>query len=184
MKSEQGKIGQNNNPVGFTNNWNESRSNHNLFSERYTDFTNIVNQNDASHTAAEILTSNIERNDVSNLFFSERNINHIKMFLYKLLRDKNGYYISVENQSNNDLIVTMRGVYLMHGKNLPTNTDKQVIELNYIVISDIYPRMVSNIKHYLSYVRENGSQPLPHAHPQNLSNAGTKTNRSITDVFL
>lgn len=182
--SEYGQIGQNNNPVGFSNNWNTARSRQNLFSERYSDYTNIVNQNDASHTSAEVLTSNIEKNEVSNLFFSERNINHLKFLLAKMLREKNNYHISPESQSNNDLIVVMRGVYLSHSKNLPTDIDKQVIELNYISFADIYPRMVSNIKQYLSYIRESGSQPLPLPTPQYISNAGTKTNRSVTDTFL
>jgi hypothetical protein len=179
-----GQIGQNNNPVGFTNNWNTERSRENLFSHRYTDYTNITNQTDSSHTSAEILTSTTERNPVSDMFFSERNINHLKVLLAKMLREKNGYNITPESQSNNDLIVVMRGVYLSHSKNLPVGIPEQVIELNYITITDIYPRMVSNIKHYLSYIRESGSQPLPLEVPQYISRAGTKTNRSITDIFL
>ena len=182
--SEYGQIGQNNNPIGFSNNWNTARSRQNLFSHKYSDFTNIVNQNDSSHTSAEILTSQMERNPVSDMFFSQRNINHLKFLLAKMLREKNSYNISPEAQSNNDLIVVMRGIYLSHSKNLPNEISEQVIELNYITISDVYPRMVSNIKHYLSYIRESGSQPLPFAVPDYISSAGTKTNRSVTDIFL
>ena len=184
LQHQFGKIGQNNNPTGFTNNWNESRSYQNLFIDKYNDYATSTNQNDVSNTNREVLTSCVERTPVSDLYFSERNINHMKYLLARLIKDQTKYEISPASQSNAELTVVMRGVFLTHAKHLPNNIEKQVIELNYITLMDLYPRTISNIRQYLTYTRDHGSMPLPMAPPQHMSSAGTRSNRSITDVFI
>lgn len=169
---------------GFTNNWLTERSNKNLFRDKYSDFNFYKEDNSNNITYRDILKTIQERCPVSDLFFSKLNLNHLKVLICRLVKSQAGYVISPQSQSDNELLTIMRAIYLEHGKNLPENVEEQVGELNRIVLYDVVPRVISSIKQHLSYRRDHGAQPLPMDRPSYDSSAGTKSNRSITSLFI
>ena len=174
-----GLVGQDNNPTGFTNNWLTERSHENLFAKKYSDYElHTTNKNALNNTYSKNITNNIiENTPLSNYFFGITNINHIKVLLSKIIKQKTNYSITPSAQSTEEILTVMRSIYLTNSKNDTKQIKDQIIDLNYAVILDLYPRTVSNIKHYLLYIRDHGSRPLPMEHPKHMSNAGMKANR-------
>jgi len=187
-------INNNNSKTGFTNNFLEERHADKLFTERYPDFPlydekrkNMnVYSTDTNDTYRDILKTIQERSPLSDLFFSKLNINHIKYLICKLVytRSNNLYKIDPESQSDNEILTIMRAYYLQNAKHISTGIEEQVGELNLKVLLDIVPRVISKIQQELSYQRDHGSMPLPLEVPKCVSNAGTKSNRSVTDLFV
>jgi len=186
MNNNFGQIGQDNNPTGFTNNFLESRSYNNLFTHSYGDYKLNESKIQEGQNYSNILSTIIQDTPVSKIFFSSNNINHLKYLLCRIIKQKNNYELSPQAQSTKEFLIVMRSIYLQNAKHLDDKIKEQIIELNYAVLMDLYPRTVSNIQHYLSYIRDHGSRPLPMNHPKNVSRAGTKTygNVSITDKFV
>lgn len=172
-------------PTGFTNNWLAERHSDKLFSTRYADFPLYDQDNSqGDSTYRDILKTIQVRTPVSDFFFSIRNVNHIKYLLAKLIRDRHGYSISPEAQSTNEILIVMRSIFLQNALHLPDKIKEQVAQLNFDVINDIFPRMVSKIQMQLTYQRDQGSQPLPMERAVNVSSAGTRSNRSVSDLFI
>ena len=179
----QGLIGQDNNPTGFTNTWLEERSHKNLFIKKYKDFS-LFEEDKNKNNATNIVSNMFENVPLSNVFFSDKNINHIKILLCNIIKNKNGYIITPESQSSNEILTVMRSIYLVNTKNFKDNLAQQLKELNYMVLMDIYPRTLVNIRHYLSYIKDHGSRPLMLSQPQYVGKAGTRTNRGFFDKML
>lgn len=180
-------INDSNSNSSFT--WNVLSERHadKLFSERYNDFPLYdENKQAPNNTYRDILKPILERNPVSDAFFSDINLKHLKYLTCKLVYQRSGnlYRLDPASQSDNELLIIMRAYYLQNSKNLPNNIKEQVAELNLKIILDVVPRVLSRVKQELAYQRDQGSMPLPLPVPQNVSNAGTKSNRSVTDLFI
>uniref|UniRef100_A0A6C0H7H1 Minor capsid protein P8 central region domain-containing protein n=1 Tax=viral metagenome TaxID=1070528 RepID=A0A6C0H7H1_9ZZZZ len=130
------------------------------------------------------------------LFFSEQNIqniqNIIRMLVYKEMNQV------IDNQSTNELLVIMRSIFLEYSAHPPlidagTPEDqkqklfgmytREVSRLNEIVINEIVPKIVSQLQQYLDYLRDASTQPYQMETPQNVSIAGERQYRSVTQVL-
>ena len=63
----------------------------------------------------------------------------------------------IDEQNNMELAILMRSIYLQHSKNLNCQFKKQIKELNDIVVDAIIPGLMSNIKQYITYLRDKSS---------------------------
>lgn len=131
------------------------------------------------------------------LFFSSDNINNIqkliRMYIFKEMKE------IVDNQSNNDLMIIMRSIFLTYSEHpMPiddsmSDTEKnqllksytiEVNRLNQIVIDTCIPLVASQLQQYLTYLHD-ASTPLHIMDkPVNTSVSGTKSYRSQTQVLL
>ena len=187
-------LAEHNNPTGFTNNFLESRNNTHLFEESYGDFPTYnehrngpnVYSGTTNNSYRNVLKNTLERDTVSDMFFSHKNMQFLKTFICNMVYKQSGgrYSITAEAQSDNALIDVMVPIYEAQGKHLPDNFLGQVAELNYQVVLLLVPRTLTNIQQNLSYQRDQSQQPLPMDMPQYVSQTGTKSNRSITSRFV
>ncbi len=187
-------LGEDHNPTGFTNNFLESRSNTHLFEESYNDFPTYTEHRAGSNVYSgvdnnsyrDVLKATLERDTVSDMFFSHKNMQFLKTFVCNAVYKQSGglYKITPEAQSDNALIDIMTPIYEAHGKHLPDRFLEQVAELNYQVVLLLVPRTLSNIQQNLSYQRDQSQQPLPMDRPQYMSQSGTKSNHSETSRFI
>lgn len=133
---------------------------------------------------------------LTQMFFSETNINNIQNLLRLLVFRETKYVIS--NQSSTELLIIMRSIFLEYSAHPPLINDKmtlserkqvlkmyreEVSRLNEIVINYIVPKVVSQLQQYISYLEDASSQPYQMDLPQNVSSAGTRQYRSITSVL-
>ena len=115
---------------------------------------------------------------LSDVYFSKDNINQIQnMLRYNVYVRSNKEYI-IDRQSDTQLLIIMRSIYLQNSKNLDYNITQQIEELNKLVLDYCVPNVLIQVKQYMQY-KESVSKipkPLPVAISTN-----NKTNR-VYDV--
>jgi len=131
------------------------------------------------------------------LFFSEDNIYNIqkliRMLVYKQVRQ------NVDNQSNTELMVIMRSIFLAYSEHpklidqsmseeerirLLTLYTNEVGRLNELVINECVPLVISQLQQYLTYLQDASNPLRVMDKPISTSVAGTKAYRSQTQVLL
>ena len=116
----------------------------------------------------------IQDNNVLNkAFFSQRNINNIQKQIQKKVLETTNYTIG--RQSDLQLQIIMRSIFLQYSKNQPCNLKQQVEDLNRKVLDYAVNRIIIEISQYLEYKDTVAKLPMPLNHPRNLSNSGTKS---------
>ena len=124
----------------------------------------------------DMLRGNWEQNDLSKTFFSQTNMKIIQTALRKEVYQKSqpkGYVI--DKQSVEELKIIMRAIYLQYARNLPKDIPAQIDDLNKKVIDWSVPHILSAVDHYHFYINDISHLPVPLAHMQHLSRAGTKS---------
>lgn len=116
----------------------------------------------------------VAKNEVSDLFFSDLNIDALQLGI------RNGVYLKsckkhvIGTQSEEELKIIMRSVYLQHAKNLPFDVVAQVRELNLHVLIFAVDRILTEINIYKKYRQDLASLPDPMERSTNTSSRGTK----------
>lgn len=131
------------------------------------------------------------------LYFSDKNVDSLQKLLRLRVYNETGYVI--DNQSINELMTIMRGVFLEHAAHPPLihkDMKKEVLEallvkyteevdrLNRLVIEFIIPKLISQIKQYLGYLQDVSAQPIPLPQPMSDSTTGQKIYKSVTQLLI
>jgi hypothetical protein len=125
-----------------------------------------------------------EQGDLENTFFSDENIALInKQLILTVFKKTKGQY-KISNQTTESLTIVMRYVFLEHAKHLPYNILEQIRELNFRVVTEIVPIIITQITQRTEYLKTisepRGVLPLPinaHGGPrQNLPSVTTTFN--------
>lgn len=106
------------------------------------------------------------------LFFSNKNIQIIQNAIRKKVYDISGHVIS--NQSENELLQIMRSMFFL---NLPLefpNVTENIKFLNKATIDQALPKILTNMKQYLIYLKDVQRVPQPVDRPQEETIKGTK----------
>ena len=114
-----------------------------------------------------------DSNVLSTAFFSTRNINCIQKQIQKKVLQLTNYKIG--RQSEIQLQIIMRSIYLQYSKNLNCDYTNQIRDLNKKVTDYSVDRIVVEISQFLEYRNEVSKIPEPISLPKNLSNAGEKS---------
>ena len=124
----------------------------------------------------DMLRGNWEQSQVSQVFFSGENVEQIQNQIRKSVfeRSKPKGYI-IDKQSVEELKIIMRAIYLQYARNLPKDVAGQVADLNEKVLNWSVPHILSAVDHYFFYLNDISHMPVPLAHMQHLSSAGTKS---------
>ena len=102
---------------------------------------------------------------LSNAFFSVQNQqiiqNGIRAGVYKLSNEK----FVIAQQSDTDIKIVMRTMYLNHCENRTGNIKEQIQELNQYVLNYCIPRVFGEAQGYMNYLRDASTLVVPLAHP-------------------
>ena len=120
---------------------------------------------------------------LNQTFFSQKNVKIVQNGLRHNVWKKSEKKHVIGEQSETELIVVMRSIFLQYSKNLPDNIPGQIKELNKKVIDDLTPKILSNVEQYIGYLENKKKIPEPIAHSVNVSSKGSKTLRSVTTTF-
>ena len=110
---------------------------------------------------------------LARAFFSPENMNVIQNNLRIVVREKTGYTIG--RQSDEQVVIIMRGIYTLYANNTKGNVDEEVRRLNAIVLSELAPMVGTGIAAYLGYLRDSTQMYVPMDRPKNMSMKGSKT---------
>jgi hypothetical protein len=132
----------------------------------------------------QVRINECEQGDLENTFFSDENIGLInKQLILTVFKKTKGQY-KISNQTTESLTIVMRYVFLEHAKHLPYNILEQIRELNFRVVTEIVPIIITQITQRTEYLKTisepRGVLPLPinaHGGPrQNLPSVTTTFN--------
>jgi hypothetical protein len=102
--------------------------------------------------------------EVGDLFFSDYNIRILHEAIRYRVWVESGKAILIGRQSNDELSIVMRSVYLTDAKNVDGPTHivvGQVRELNTLVLDYCVPQIVREGETYLQYKRDASRLPVP-----------------------
>lgn len=120
---------------------------------------------------------------LSKVYFSEDNIDLIQDELKQAVYNKTDNKYVIDRQSDTELIIVMRSIFLQNSNNLPYDIKNQIIQLNKLVLDYCIPNVVSGILSYNCYLKDIANPIMPMENPQNVSSAGTKTLKSVSSLF-
>ncbi len=110
---------------------------------------------------------------LSRAFFSQRNINYIQKKIQQDILKKTNYKIG--RQSDLQLHIIMRSIFLQYSKNLNCNYALQIKELNKLVCDYSINRISVEIYQFLEYRKEITKLPQPLSLPVNESLSGNNS---------
>ncbi|BCS83148.1 hypothetical protein QLL95_gp0975 [Cotonvirus japonicus] len=120
---------------------------------------------------------------LSKLFFHPKNIDLIqKQIIMNVYRETDEKYL-IERQDEKDLLVVMKSIFIQKAKHLPTNIKDQIKELDYLVVDEVTPGIISEITAHVNYIDKIFGEFNVLDRPINVSNAGNKTLPSVTSRF-
>lgn len=128
-----------------------------------------------SHNATSVLKTQIDSTPVSEIFFSQKNVDALHEAIRYLVYKYSSCQHVIDRQSDTELVLIMRGTYIEYAKNVPFNVLDQVRDLNAMVLDFCVPRILREINMYIKYKRELLKNPVPSARPEFVSTAGTKS---------
>lgn len=131
----------------------------------------------------ELLYGIQETSQLNQLFFSRKNLDLIQdMIRYRVYVKSNKKYI-IGKQSNTEVQIVMRSMYLQQSTNLPTNIKTQIIYLNNLVVDWCVEKIIPEVEQHIGYIRDISYYPNPIDLPKNMSQKGSRTLRSVTSTF-
>jgi len=120
------------------------------------------------------IKGNFEKNCVNDLFFSQTNIDALQTGLRNLVSNKTQGKHTISSQSESELMIIMRAMYLEYGINLQTNVIEQIRDLNKKVLNFSVPRILVDLEQYDKYIKDSSKIHVPMERSKNLSNKGNK----------
>jgi len=120
------------------------------------------------------INRNIAGNCVSELYFSQENLDIIQEGIIKSVYNTSEGNFKIGKQSEQELKIIMRSIYFQYAKNLNFDLREQVRELNTMVIRWCVDEIIKNVKQHLEYKKSVSTLPLPLEHSQLPSQKGTK----------
>ncbi len=120
------------------------------------------------------IKGNFEKNCVNDLFFSQTNIDALQTGLKNLVANKTQGKHIIGSQSESELMVIMRAMYLEYGMNLQTNVVEQIRDLNKKVLDFSVPRILVDLEQYDKYIQDASQIHVPMERSTNVSNKGNK----------
>jgi len=113
--------------------------------------------------------------EVSDLYFSSANVDALQEAIrYQVWAKTDGEHV-IDRQSDTELMIVMRSLYLQYSRNSPYNVREQVRELNARVLDECLPKIVSELSAYLQYLRDASQLPVPLEHGQLATMKGTRS---------
>lgn len=123
----------------------------------------------------DAIKGNFTKNCLNKLFFSDQNIDALQLGLRNKIANITKGETIIGRQSDTELKIIMKGIYLLYGKNLDDNVVEQTRELNKKVLDYAVRRIMTEIEQYNNYVKDASSMHVPLDRSENVSNKGSKT---------
>ena len=125
--------------------------------------------------SSELLKGHICDSTLSKHFFSKCNLDYLQNLLIKNIYNvSNGEY-KIGRQSDKELLIIMRQLYLNESLNNEDNIIFQVNKLNNIIIQKTIPSLLSNIIQHNTYIQKINNPVYVIDHPKNVNSSSNRT---------
>lgn len=124
-----------------------------------------------------------ETSTLNQLFFSKKNMEIIQNMIRHNVYERSEKKFVIGRQSDIELEIIMRSIYLQHSPNLPDKIKEQIQYLNNLVNDWCVEQIIPEVQQYIGYIKEIEFMPIPIDLPLNLSSKGSRSLRSVTTTF-
>jgi hypothetical protein len=124
-----------------------------------------------------------ETSTLNQLFFSKKNMEIIQNMIRYNVYEKSEKKFVIDRQSDIELEIIMRSIYLQHSPNLSNKIKEQIQYLNNLVNDWCVEQIIPEVQQYIGYIKEIEFMPMPIDLPVNLSSKGSRSLRSVTTTF-
>ena len=131
------------------------------------DNNNVINKKSSN------MTGNMGQTNLSEMYFSQSNIDYLQNMIIKGIFEVANTKIC--KQSEEELLIIMRSIFLQNAKHLDYNFQEQINELNSHVLSYSIKNIHSNIKQYNGYIDTITKEKTVMDMPKSVSVKGDKT---------
>jgi hypothetical protein len=155
-----------------------------LTNENIKDMKMFDNENKINNNfQVEALYGIQETSTLNQLFFSKKNMDIIQNMIRYTVYEKSEKKFVIDRQSDVELEIVMRSIYLQHSPNLPNKIKEQIQYLNKLVSDWCSEQIIPEVSQYFGYMKEIEYMPVPIDLPLNLSSKGSRSLRSVTTTF-
>jgi len=149
------------------------------------DFSMIdrTNEEKKNNFQVEALYGIQETSQLNHVFFSKKNMDLIQDMIRYNVYIKSDKRFIIDRQSDVELEIIMRSIYLQYSPNLLTNIKEQIQYLNGLVRDWSTEQIIPEVEQYFGYLKEIEYMPVPIDLPLNLSSKGSRSLRSVTTTF-
>ena len=100
------------------------------------------------------LTGTNAKSQLSALYFSQTNVDYLQnQMIERIYKKSKGKHI-ITKQSEDELLIVMRSIYLQYGKNNDTNLQYQINDLNERVLDYCIGNILMNIDQHYAYLKD------------------------------
>ena len=118
---------------------------------------------------------NIHASKISNLFFSQENIDYIQDKIVKEVYKKTNNKHLITKQNEDELIIVMKSIFLQNSRNYDSELQYQLNTLNKLVLDYCVPNVYTNLLQYLKYLEDITKEQYVMDRPQSVDIKGNKT---------
>jgi hypothetical protein len=130
--------------------------------------------NGKSQFAREAIINVHPTTQLNDLYFSDKNIRILQLGIRNMIANLSQGEFQIGDQSEVELQVIMRAMYLSNAKHLQYDIIGQVRELNKQVIDYCVPRIMEEIRMFKYYKKDVSQLPMPMARGEFSSSKGMK----------
>ena len=132
-------------------------------------------QETAASESEDAIRGNVMATPLNQAYFSPANVQIIQNKIRKAVFDRSNGEFVIDNQSVDELMIVMRGMYLQYCKNLPDRIPEQIAELNQMVSDWCVPKILAECSMHKTYLHDIQNLPVPMQSPVYMSMKGTKS---------
>ena len=97
-------------------------------------------------------------------FFSKQNIDLLQNTIMNEVELKTN--IKINRQSDRELLIIMKSIYLQYSKNNDDNLENEIKYLNELVLESSIPSIISNLLQYVGYLKDISTPRCPMEKPK------------------
>lgn len=145
-----------------------------LQDDNYKTYSLFQENSRRDNFSAEAVKGLHVRTRVGDMFFSQKNIDLLQDAIrFQVYKQSCNRHV-IDKQSESELKLIMRAVYLQNGQHQQYDEERQVKELNTLVLNFAVPRIIQEINMYLYYKKDIDKIPEPLARGEFSSSKGTR----------
>ena len=123
-----------------------------------------------------------ETTELNQRFFSVNNVEIIQKLIQQAVYMKSNKKHKIGRQSDDQLLIIMKSMFLQHGRFLDTHIDEQIGELNSKVAEECAKIIIPNIEQHIHYIDNLDKNLEVMDYGESTNTAGSKTNTMFRPV--
>jgi hypothetical protein len=116
----------------------------------------------------------LQKNPLSDVFFSKQNIDYLQNKIIQRVYEISEGRHKIGRQSDTELEIVMRSIYLQFSLNQASNIREQIRQLDETVLDTVCPGIISAVEQYIQYRVDITRIPTPMTLPESINNKGDK----------